>query len=82
MSLTRRPTTAALAWHKDHVPAAPLFEDPAPSFAPKPAYGKSKNRTEPAWAAKSTGPNTKPRTFGGGFKSKFGNRRAASTSSR
>ncbi len=78
MSLTRRPTTEAMAWHKDHVPAAPLFEDPAPSFAPKPAYGKSKNRTEPAWAKSGAGA-TKPRTFGGGFKSKFGGPRRTST---
>jgi superfamily II DNA/RNA helicase len=97
MSLTRRPTTEALAWHKDHVPAAPLFEDPAPAFAPKQGFGKqgfgkSTNRTEPAWAKsnsgpkgapanKGIGPNTKPRTFGG-FKSKFGSRRAASTTGR
>ena len=71
MSLTRRPTTEAMAWHKDHVPAAALFEDPAPSFAPKPAYGKSQNRTEPAWAKSGAGA-TKPRTFGGGFKPKTG----------
>lgn len=84
MSLTRRPTTEAMAWHKDHVPAAPLFEDPAPTFTPKPSFGKgkSKNRTEPAWA-KSGAPAGKPRSFGGGFKSKFGGpRRASTTSSR
>ncbi len=84
MSLTRRPTTEAMAWHKQHVPAEPLFEDPAPTFAPKSKapFGKSKgNRTEPAWAKSATGPNTKPRAFGG-FKAKFGARRAASTTGR